>query len=105
MSECFYATNLLASTEKNFSDLALSPHVSVNFFLIKRLSCHYGNCRSPMMCPSAALTEAISFPQPTSVTSCCVCASVYQCLQTLPNVAHVEVADRSRRALGAAMRI
>src|SRR5260370_1138347 len=31
MSECFYATSLLASTEKNFSDLALSPHMSVNF--------------------------------------------------------------------------
>jgi hypothetical protein len=27
MSECFFITSLLISTEKNFSNLALSPHM------------------------------------------------------------------------------
>ncbi len=39
-------------------------------------------------------------PPPTDICDLLlrVCASVYQCLQALVNVAHVEVTDRSRHA-------
>src|SRR6266851_6981808 len=96
MSECFYATSLLASTEKNFSDLALSPHMSVNFLSLVPLR----KLQKPDDVPIGVFDPCNQLP-PTDICDLllCVCASVYQCLQALLNVAHVIVADRSRHAL------